>query len=86
MIRKLSYGFNTFGGLRIAEIQNKTDVDGWLHIPSEENIADIITRGASPNKLGPNSIWQKGPLWLVKKRSEWPATRANKGVSEDGIE
>ena len=51
----------------------------------EENVADIITRGASPNKLGSSSIWQTGPLLLVKNRSEWPATRANEGVSEDEI-
>ena len=82
MICKSFYGFNTFVGLRVAEIQNKTDIDGQLQIPSEENMADIITRGASPNKFGPSSIWQKGPLWLVTNRSEWPATRANKGVSE----
>ena len=85
MICKSSYEFNTFVGLRVAEIQRKTDIDGWLHISSEYNIADIITRGASPNKLGPSSIWQTGPLWLVKNRSEWPATRVNQGVSEDEI-
>ena len=39
----------------------------------------------SLNRLGPSSILQTGPLWLVKNRSEWPATRANKGVSEDEI-
>ena len=80
MIRKSSYGFNTFVGLRVAEIQNKMDVDRWLHIPSEENVADIITREPSPNNFGPSSIWQTGPLWLVKDISEWPATRANEGV------
>ena len=83
MIRKSSYGFNTFAGLRVAEIQNKTDVDAWLHVPSEENISDILTRGAPPSKLGPDSTWQTGPLWLVKNRSEWPATRAIEGVSDD---
>ena len=67
----------------MAEIQNKTDVDAWLHVPSEENISDILTRGAPPSKLGPDSTWQTGPLWLVKNRSEWPATRAIEGVSDD---
>ena len=40
MIRKLSYGFNKFAGLRVGEIQIKTNVEDWKHIPSEENIAD----------------------------------------------
>ena len=52
MIKKDNYGFNTFAGLRVAEIQKKTDVDSWLNIPSAENIADVLTRGAKPDKLG----------------------------------
>ena len=74
MILKDSYGFNTFAGLRVAEIQQKTDPEAWLHIPGDENISDILTRGASPDKLGKDSVWQKGPLWLVKDRTEWPVT------------
>ena len=50
MIKKDNYGFNTFAGLRVAEIQKKTDVDSWLHIPSAENIADVLTRGAEPEQ------------------------------------
>ena len=74
MIKKDSYGYNTFVGLRVAEIQQKTDVDAWRHIPSAENIADILTKGAKPDKLGPGSIWQCGPEWVVKDESEWPVT------------
>ena len=65
MILKDSYGFNTFAGLRVAEIQQKTDPEAWLHIPGDENISDIITRWAAPNTLGKDSVWQKGPLWLT---------------------
>ena len=74
MIKKDSYGFNTYAGLRVAEIQKKTDVDSWKHIPSAENIADILTRGAKPDKLGPGSIWHSGPEWLVKSEEVWPVT------------
>ena len=70
MIKKDSYGFNTYAGLRVAEIQKKTDVDSRKHIPSAENIADILTRGAKPDKLGPGSIWQSGPDWLVKSEED----------------
>ena len=52
MIRKESYGFNTFAGLRVGEIQSKTSYDAWKHIPSSENIADILTRGAQSSLLG----------------------------------
>ena len=36
MILKDSYGFNTFAGLRVGEIQQKTVVEDWIHIPSKE--------------------------------------------------
>ena len=58
MLQKTIYGFSTFVGLRVGEIQQKTDRSSWLHIASSENIADILTRGASPDKLGPGSVWQ----------------------------
>ena len=58
MILKESYGYNIFAGLHVAEIQKKTDVSSWLHVPSKENIADVLTKGVSPASLGKGSIWQ----------------------------
>ena len=69
MIRKSSYGFNTFAGLRVGEIQMKTNVDDWKHIPSGENIADCLTKGIAPSKLVSGSAWQCGPSWLSKSES-----------------
>ena len=37
MIFKAIYGFNTFAGLRVGEIQQKIDMLAWRHIPSKEN-------------------------------------------------
>ena len=82
MIKKDSYGYNTFAGLRVAEIQQKTDVDNWRHIPSGENIADILTKGAKPDKIGPISVWQCGSEWLTKYENEWPVTNIIK-LTED---
>ena len=59
MIRKESYGFNTFAGLNLGEIQQKTNRNEWLHIPSKQNISDILTREAPPSVLGPSSVWQQ---------------------------
>ena len=72
MMKKSSYGFNTFAALRVGEIQSKTDVENWRHIPSQENISDVLTKGVPPNKLLPGSEWQKGPAWLSLPPSEWP--------------
>ena len=74
MIQKTSYGYGTFVGLRVGEIQQKTNPKHWYHIASEENIADILTKGASPDKLGPGSVWQCGPKWLVLDQENWPVT------------
>ena len=75
MIKKESYSLNTFAGLRVKEIDGKTDVTSWNHICSKDNfVADILTKGASPDKLGEGSVWQAGPGWLVVERSHWPVT------------
>ena len=60
--------------MRVAEIHSKTNVEDWLHVPSSENIADILTKGAPPSKLGQDSQWQNGPKWLVSERTSWPIT------------
>ena len=65
MIKKTSYGFNTFAGLRIGEIQQKTNEDKWLHIESSQNIA-------ARNLLVAGSSLQSGPEWLSLSSSEWP--------------
>ena len=74
MMAKDSYGYNTFVGLRVAEIQQKTDINHWRHIPSSSNIADILTKGVSPHMLGPTSEWQNGPDWLRLDESHWPVS------------
>lgn len=74
MMLKESYGFNTFAGLRVSELQKKTDLTKWFHIASSENIADILTKGSTPDHIGQNSLYQTGPLWLIENESSWPIT------------
>ena len=82
MVRKESYLFNTFVGLRVKEIDKKSDVESWRHIPSKENyVSDILTRGETPDKLGPGSDWQTGPKWLVGHPDTWPVT--SEGPSQE---
>ena len=73
MIKKDSYVLNTFAGLRVKEIAAKSDVSSWRHISSKDNhVADILTRGATPDKIGPGSDWQTGPSWLTQDPETWP--------------
>ena len=87
MIQKTSYGYSTFAGLRVGEIQQKSDCGAWYHIPSAENISDILTRGARPDLLGPGSVWQCGPRWLVLEEECWPVTKPGKvDLNQDELE
>ena len=51
---------------RVAEIQTLTSSLGILimHVPTESNPADLLSRGCTTNKLK-SSIWQHGPEWLT---------------------
>ncbi len=65
-IQRESYGYQTFFANRIGEIQKTGVMGDWWWIPGNLNIADIITRGASPKDLDKDSMWQNGPEFLKK--------------------
>ncbi len=48
----------------------------WWWIPSDLNIADIITRGGSPKDLKEDSVWQRGPVFLRWPVEDWPMKSA----------
>ena len=53
-----------------------TLVDKVYHVPTDQNPADLPTRGNVPwDSLGPDSIWQNGLEWMRKNRSFWPISR-----------
>ena len=78
-IQKESYGFNTFVGVRVGEIQSKTNKEDWHWVESSKNIADIISRGKSACDIGPNSEWQCGPKFLQEKEELWPLKQSFSG-------
>ena len=61
---------STFVTNRLKEIKS---LDGTLfkYIPTQENPADLATRGKSPSELL-QSIWWNGPSWLAKPQNQWP--------------
>lgn len=75
-IQRESYGYQTFFTNRVGEIQGSTNVNDWWWIPGPLNIADIITRGASPKELDEGTEWQRGPNFLSLPESEWPVKSA----------
>ena len=56
---------------RIGEIQMFTEPSQWQYVFTEENPADLCTRGATPSELADSPLWWNGPDWLTKDFKEW---------------
>ncbi|XP_076231233.1 uncharacterized protein LOC143177255 [Calliopsis andreniformis] len=63
----------TFVANRVSEIQNKTSITNWRHVPTADNPADLISRGQSPEEFLRPSIWHHGPKWLNNDETHWPS-------------
>nr|XP_031842135.1 uncharacterized protein LOC116431199 [Nomia melanderi] len=62
----------TFVANRVSKIQTRTDIANWRHVPTNDNPADLISRGQTPEEFLRPSIWHHGPEWLAKDKSRWP--------------
>jgi len=49
--------WKTFVANRVAEIQRETKEVLWYHVKSEDNPADLLSRGVNPDKLKDKKIW-----------------------------
>lgn len=43
-----------------------------MHVPTNSNPADIITRGIDVQSLSTHQLWWNGPSWLSQDRKYWP--------------
>lgn len=59
---------------RIAEILDKTGSCTWRHVPTEENPADLISRGVNVSSIQSLNLWWHGPDYLTRDPAHWPAT------------
>ena len=73
-IQSPSRSFKPFVSSRVGEIQSNTDPNQWKHIPSEDNVADDLSRGIRVNEL--QGRWKNGPEFLYLPESQWPITTA----------
>lgn len=65
-IRGESCQWKTFVANRVSEIQSLTDKQRWGHVISEENSADIISRGKPLSEFDTSRLWWQGPQWLIE--------------------
>ena len=67
---KLTYVQN-----RVSEIRELQSDFSFLHIDSETNPADFLSRGLAFIKFQSNSLWFHGPEWLSNE-AQWPEQKA----------
>ena len=66
-----SQRFKTFEANRIGEIQDNVPPEKWAHVISEENPADVGSRGILPGGIIDHDLWWSGPSWLKEDPSNW---------------
>lgn len=70
-IQKESRGFDTSVASRVAEIQCKSEPSEWWWVESKHNAADLVTKPCEPYMFSKDCLWQKGPEFLSRPRTEW---------------
>ena len=56
---------------RVEQIVSLFPADMWSYTPTNENHADLLTRGISAEQLTSSRLWMQGPQWLPDKQ-RWP--------------
>uniref|UniRef100_A0A1L8DIY5 Uncharacterized protein n=1 Tax=Nyssomyia neivai TaxID=330878 RepID=A0A1L8DIY5_9DIPT len=65
--------YKVFVSNRVKKVLENSTKDQWRHVPSEENPADIVSRGAPPRVLSNSNLWWNGPDWLLQSNQAWPS-------------
>lgn len=61
----------------VIQIRRFSLTEQWFHVDSENNVADIGTRSATVEEIGPDSDWQKGRSWMTLPRDQYPLRTTN---------
>ncbi|XP_055714223.1 uncharacterized protein LOC129808468 [Phlebotomus papatasi] len=64
--------YDVFVSHRISEIQQITDKTSWRHVPGHLNPADVLSRGAHPQRLMTLDLWWSGPPFIANTQTQWP--------------
>lgn len=57
---------------RVTEILRDSTEKQWRHVPSEDNAADILSRGVELGDLIQHKTWYQGSQWLNQPDDTWP--------------
>jgi len=64
--------WKSFVSNRVNEILETTTKNNWKHVKSEDNPADLVSRGLAASNLLHNELWWNGPHWLKDNISNQP--------------
>lgn len=70
-INSHSSTLSTFVGNRVAEIQECSKDACWRYVDSNNNPADLVSRGCTVDQLN-ESTWIHGPAFLMLSSCDWP--------------
>lgn len=85
-VKNTSTSWKTFVANRVSIIQGITTVEDWYHVRSNENPADLISRGVLPEALINSDMWFFGPSWLNLNQADWPIEKLSVLESPDLLE
>ena len=71
-ITKTDKEFKPFVQNRVVEIRKLTTPDVWRHVSTDQNPADIASRGCKASRLKDNKTWWEGRDFLKKSSDCWP--------------
>ncbi|GFV17148.1 integrase catalytic domain-containing protein [Trichonephila clavipes] len=64
--KRQSRELKTFVANRVSKIHQLSSCDQWHHIASEQNPADVLSRGLLPEELRDDFLWWHGPELLLQ--------------------
>ena len=56
-----------------------TNVRDWRHVPTQDNPADLVSRGQKAHVFLNANIWQHGPNWLSQNEDKWSQLKIHTG-------
>ncbi|KAK3108760.1 hypothetical protein FSP39_015041 [Pinctada imbricata] len=80
-IRGCSRSYKTFVANRVSEIHDHSEPVQWRYVPTEENPADLASRGTTVEKLVEEIKWWYGPSFLREPEQTWPKNKIEKSDS-----
>jgi len=64
----------TYVSNRVTQIIEVSNPSQWRHVKTNDNPADIISRGVRAQELSTSTIWWHGPFWLSESTDCWVST------------